>query len=307
MHTFTRASGEQHLNPAVKLIVLTKYRIHIHTMILTGFVVFIPAYQVVKLWHTSRKVAYSNDKWETASQATTIRVTSPSDKGSTIELVEKDQIFRYMSGGYGDRLLTMTALNRVLREHPTPLQEFSAYSDFSGENIAFLTSLAKWRATYSTQRELDETQRTDMFNAALDIYIDFISPRDAEFPLNLSFAQVRALETVFEESARVVCGESHMDPAAPFAFELPSRRSDASEAALHARYSGDISELFGPKVFDEAETHIKDLVLTNTWPKFVREMQLRRRKSADSLRSDLSDGSDITVVSRVSGFIKGLV
>jgi hypothetical protein len=48
-------------------------------------------------------------------------------------------------------------------------------------------------------------------------------------------------------------------------------------------------------------------VLTNTWPKFVREMQLRRRKSADSLRSDLSDGSDITVVSRVSGFIKGLV
>jgi hypothetical protein len=276
-------------------------------MILTSFVVFIPAYEVLKLWHTSRKVAFSKDKWETASQATTIRVTAPSEKGSTIELVEKDQIFRYMSGGYGDRLLTMTALNRVLREHPTPLQEFSAYSDFSGENIAFLTSLAKWRATYSNQRELDQTQRTDMFNAALDIYIDYISPRDAEFPLNLSCAQLRALETVFEDSARVVCGESYVDTAALFAFELPSRRSDASEAALHARYTGDISELFGPNVFDEAETHIKDLVLTNTWPKFVREMQLRRRRSVDSERSDVSGGSDVTVVSRVSKFVRGLV
>jgi hypothetical protein len=276
-------------------------------MILTSFVVFIPAYEVLKLWHTSRKVAFSKDKWETASQATTIRVTAPSEKGSTIELVEKDQIFRYMSGGYGDRLLTMTALNRVLREHPTPLQEFSAYSDFSGENIAFLTSLAKWRAMYSNQRELDQTQRTDMFNAALDIYIDYISPRDAEFPLNLSCAQLRALETVFEDSARVVCGESYLDTAALFAFELPSRRSDASEAALHARYTGDISELFGPNVFDEAETHIKDLVLTNTWPKFVREMQLRRRRSVDSERSDVSGGSVVTVVSRLSKFVRGLV
>jgi hypothetical protein len=272
-------------------------------MILTSFVVFIPAYEVLKLW----QVAFSKDKWETASQATTIRVTAPSEKGSTIELVEKDQIFRYMSGGYGDRLLTMTALNRVLREHPTPLQEFSAYSDFSGENIAFLTSLAKWRAMYSNQRELDQTQRTDMFNAALDIYIDYISPRDAEFPLNLSCAQLRALETVFEDSARVVCGESYLDTAALFAFELPSRRSDASEAALHARYTGDISELFGPNVFDEAETHIKDLVLTNTWPKFVREMQLRRRRSVDSERSDVSGGSVVTVVSRLSKFVRGLV
>jgi hypothetical protein len=290
---------------------LTMHRIHIHTMFLTGFVVFIPAYEVVRLCHTSRKVAYSNDKWETVSQAITIQIALPA-KGSTIELVEKDQIFRYMSGSYGNRLLTMTALNRVLQEHPTPLQEFSAYSDFSGENVAFLTSLAKWRATWSTQSsELDQQQRINTFNAALDIYIDFISPRDAEFPLNLSFAQLQALETVFEHSARVVCGESRIDPAAPFAFELPpSRRSDGSEAALHARYTGDISELFGPNVFDEVETHIKDLVLTNTWPKFVREMQLRRRRSVDSERSgmsDGSDGSDVTVVSRVSRFIKGLV
>jgi hypothetical protein len=48
-------------------------------------------------------------------------------------------------------------------------------------------------------------------------------------------------------------------------------------------------------------------VLTNTWPKFVREMQLRRRRSVDSERSDVSGGSDVTVVSRVSKFVRGLV
>jgi hypothetical protein len=276
-------------------------------MFLTGFVVFIPAYEVFKLWHTMRRVAYSNEKWETLSQTTTIRAITPYEKGSTIELVEKDQIFRYMSGGYGDRLLTMTALNRVLQEHPIPLQEFSAYHDFSGENIAFLTSLSKWKATWSNASGLDQEQRTGMFNAALNIYIDYISPRDAEFPLNLSFAQLQALEIVFEFSARVVCGETRVDPVAPFAFEPPpSRRSDGSETALQSRYTGEISELFGPNVFDEAEGHIKDLVLTNTWPKFVREMQNRRRRSEDSERSDMTDSSEVSVVSRVSRFVRSL-
>jgi hypothetical protein len=287
---------------------LTKHRIHIHTMILTAFVVFIPAYEVIKLWHTMRRVAYSNDKWETSSQATTIQAFAPSEKGSTVELIEKDQIFRYISGGYGDRLLTMTALNRVLQEHPTPLQEFSAYSDFSGENIAFLTRLSRWKAMWTSRSEFDPEQRIDMFNAALNIYIDFISPRDAEFPLNLSYAQFTALETVFESSARTVYGEARVDFSDPFAFELPqSRRSDGSETALHARYTGDISEQFGLIVFDEAEVHIKDLVLTNTWPKFVKEMQNRRRRSEDSDRSGMTDSSKATVVSRVSRFVRSLV
>jgi hypothetical protein len=283
-------------------------RIHLSTVFIEIFAVFIPAYQVIKLWHTSRQVAFSNDKWETASQATTIRVLAPSEKESTFELVEKDQIFRHISGGYGDRLLTLTALNRVLQEHPTPLQEFSAYHDFSGENIAFLTRVAKWKATWSTACENESEQRMDMFNAGLKIYIDFVSPRDAEFPLNLSSTQLRELETIFESSARLICGEARIDPALPFDFSLPpSRGSDGSEDTLYARYTGDVAHEFGMDIFDEVQAHIKDLVLTNTWPKFVKEMQMRSRRSEDSLRSVVSDSSDTTVVSRVSQFVKFLV
>jgi hypothetical protein len=276
-------------------------------MFLESFLVFVPTYQIIRLWQTKRRVAYSNDKWETLSQATTIGALAPSEKGSTIELVEKDQVFRYTSEGYGDRLFTMTALNRVLQEHPTPLQEFSANHDFSGENIAFLTRVAKWKDTWSKRVDLNQEQRIDMYNAALKLYINFVSPRDAEFPLNLSSPQLKELEAVFEASTRIICGEARIDPASPMAFELPpSRHSDRSEETLHARYTGNIPELFDITIFDEAQRHIKDLVLTNTWPKFVKEMQLRRRRSVDSERSGMTDSSDATVVSRVSRFIKRL-
>lgn len=222
--------------------------------------------------------------------------------------MEKDQIFRYISGGYGDRLLTMTALNRVLQEHPIPLQEFSAHHDFSGENIAFLIRVSTWKATWSEAAELTQDQRIDMYNAALRIYIDFISPRDAEFPLNLSSALLKEVEIIFEASARVVCGEARNDLTLPFTFELPpSRGSDASEAVLSTRYTGDIAQEFGVSVFDEVQGHIKDLVLTNTWPKFVREMQMRRRPSVGSEGSGMSERSGATVVSRVTRFVRSLV
>jgi hypothetical protein len=286
-------------------------RIHLHTMALTLFLVFVPAYQVIKVWKTSRRVAYSNDKWETSSQATTVQVLR--EKGSNFELVEKDQIFRQVSNTYGDRLLTMTALNRVLQEHPEPLQEFSAYSDFSGENIGFLTKIAKWKTTWARDLALDQEQRIDMYNAALKIYIDFISPRDAEFPLNLSSAQLKELEVIFESSARQVCGEARIDPTLPFAFEDPFNfdvppsptRSEGSQATLYTRYTGAIAQQFGVGVFDDVQAHIKDLVLNNTWPKFVKEV--RRRRIVDSLRSDDTGDSAETTVSRVTRFVKSLV
>jgi hypothetical protein len=287
-------------------------------MFLESFLVFIPVYQIIRQWHTTRRVAYSNDKWETASQATTIRVLAPSIKASSsIELVEKDQIYRYVStdSGYGDRLLTMTALNHVLADHPTPLQEFSAYNDFSGENIAFLTRVASWKTLWDRKGVAGEEERIELYNSALRIYVDFVSPRDADFPLNLSSQQLKDLEAIFEFSARTICGEARFDTAVPFAFDVPpasSQFNDDDDAQSqrtiwHARYTGAVSEAFGAGVFDAAEAHVKYLVLTNTWPKFVREMQMRRRRSGEPETSGMSDWSDLTVISRVTRFVRSLV
>lgn len=278
-------------------------------MFLEAFLVFIPAYQVVCHWRTSQRVAYSNERWETSSQATTIRVNFPSENRSTVGLDERSQIFKTVSLDSCDRLLTMTALNRVLQEQPTPLQEYSAYHDFSGENIAFLTHVAKWKAGWAKQSRLDPEEHMTLFNAALRVYIDFISPRDAPFPLNLASAQLKDLEAIFEAPARIICGEASVDLALPFTFDIPSpRHRNQEEEEVYARYTGPISGLFSPHVFDEAQSHIKDLVLTNTWPKFVKEMQMRRtRRSGESERSVGSDSSDKTVVSRVERFVRRLV
>tara|TARA_R110002003_G_scaffold214_21_gene16158 strand:- start:29652 stop:30521 length:870 start_codon:yes stop_codon:yes gene_type:complete len=276
-------------------------------MFIEVFTVFVPAYQVIKSWYTRQRVALSNDQWETSSQSTTMRILNASEKGSNIELVEEDQIFGYVASIRGDRLLTMSALNRVLDEHPVPLQEFSAYHDFSGENIAFLTSVAKWKDTWANNTDLDREQRIDMYNTALHIYINFISPRDAEFPLNLSSSHLKDLESIFEASARLICGEARMDPALPFVFEVPaSRHSEKPQTALYARYTGDVPGPFGVDVFDEVQRHIKDLVLTNTWPKFVREMQ-RRRESTESLECGGSNESEKSVKSRIGRFVRRLV
>jgi hypothetical protein len=235
-----------------------------------------------------------------------MRILNASEEGSTLGLVEKDQIFGYVASIRGDRLLTVSALNRVLDEHPVPLQEFSAYHDFSGENIAFLTGVAKWKNTWANNPDLDREQRIDMYNTALHIYIDFISPRDAEFPLNLSSSHLKDLDSIFEASARVICGEGRTDPALPFVFEVPtSRHNWTLQKAAYARYKGDVPGPFGVDVFDEVQMHIKDLVMTNTWPKFVREMQ-RRRESTESLESAGSDSGE-TVRSRIGRFVRRLV
>jgi uncharacterized membrane protein len=75
-------------------------------------------------------------------------------------------------------------------------------------------------------------------------------------------------------------------------------------------YTGEIPAGFDISVFDSVQSHIKYLVLTNTWPKFITEMQQRRRRSNESERSAASKGSQETLASSVSSqvtkFIRSL-
>jgi hypothetical protein len=289
----------------LKRKILTVCRIHLNTMFIEVFTVFIPAYQVLKHWRFQRAAA-ARKLSDTSSFATTlpVRPTSKAQsegKGSTIELIDRNSSAEYLQSG--DRLMTMTALTRVLSENPAPLQDFSARCDFSGENIAFLTRLSKWKQFYPV------AGREQAYDAALHLYIDFISPHDADFPLNLSSQQLKALEDVFESAARAVCGEASFEPALPFAEPPKTATSSSPSETGWLQYRGDVPEAFYEGVFDDAKVHVETLVLTNTWPKFVREMQERRRSSVDSERSAGSDdtqSSARTIVSRITKFVAGL-
>ncbi|TWU72072.1 hypothetical protein ED733_003566 [Metarhizium rileyi] len=275
--------------------------IHLSIMILEIFTVFVPVFQVIRMWFVRKKVARSNARWETASLSSGISQSLTSEcKSSTQSLSEKGKALDYLDEELGDRLLTMTALDHVLRDNPGPLQDFSALNDFSGENIAFLTRMAGWKASWPVMPVVGE-QVLDVYNEALAIYSDFISPRDAEFPLNLSSRELKYLEDVFEQAARALFGEEESNPATPFDIEAPTSPSRVASrfgtgGLVRFRYRGEIPAGFGLGVFDRVQSHIKYLVLTNTWPRFVSEMQSRRRwsetgRSVLTQRSAQSGGS----------------
>lgn len=275
-------------------------------MIFEIFTVFVPVYEVFKHRGLSKKVAESNAKWDATSQTSTLRPSTSSDsKYGSASSMEKGQALDITDEEQTDRLLTISALEHVLNENPGPLQDFSALCDFSGENIAFLTRAAKWQAGWPEM--LTDHARQAVYNRALEIYTDFISPRDAEFPLNLPSKELKELEEIFERPARIILGETKASVATPFDDEpRPATRGSNLKPGVEVLYTGAIPEVFSPIVFDKAIKHIKYLVLTNTWPKYVAEMQ-KRRGSAETERSGFSAASETTLASRVSSKMAVLV
>lgn len=298
------------------------------------FTIFIPVFQVIRLRILARRAVLSTAKWEADSQATlTIRTSISTDhiKTSSLTLAEKGRCSSptgqfteyYLDSSLGDRLLTMTALDRVLTENPSPLQDFSALSDFSGENIAFLTRMMAWKASFHPAIPLSPTiyeevsareelpPQLDMFNQALEIYIDFISPHFAAFPLNISSQSLKALDDIFKEPAEAVRGASDVNTATP--FDMPHHgRSSSDHTTATAPYTGSIPEGFNREVFDDVRDSVKYLVLTNTWPKFVAEMQQRHRqklrRSGETERSETSEASSQrTLVAKVSQTFRSLL
>ncbi|CCF39378.1 integral membrane protein [Colletotrichum higginsianum] len=304
--------------------------IHLSTMMFEIFTIFVPLVQLVRLRTQTKHVTDANAKWETGSQttfrsSTAVSFYGPNSPASSSQ-AEKGQptIYHMNSSELGpepdSRLLTMTALDHTLRENRRALQEFSALSDFSGENVAFLARVMEWKSRSwpnalsdsESLESLGEEERLDAYNRALEIYADFISLQHAEFPLNLPSQEMKRLFQVFDKPARVLFGEdASVNIAIPFddayvQSHEGSRPGSNGEIQRQARYTGEIPAGFDSTVFDSANGHIKYLVLTNTWPKFVKEMHQRRR-SSDTGRSALTNESESSLLSRVSMVITSLV
>lgn len=271
-------------------------------MMLEIFTIFIPCWQVLRHQALRQETLDAIASWEKKKSASVVRGSlAPSSKnlssierGGSLHTTTSDKSY-----------LMMEALEYVLERNPGPLQEFSALQDFSGENIAFLRSLAEWKAAVaadkSSHRGWNDRQLVrERFNSALRIYAEFISPLDAEFPINLSWKDLKQLEATFESAARAMNGSREsVDVVRPFetpdwhsqmagrspSFEKPVLSQSASAGSnttleeMKLTYWGEIPESFHGAIFDDAEMNIKYLVLTNTWPKFV-----KTRRSIESLR-----------------------
>ncbi|TPX12655.1 uncharacterized protein E0L32_000832 [Thyridium curvatum] len=292
-------------------------------LIIEIFTVFLPCWQVMRHQTLRRETLDSIAQWESNKPGSRKRLGSVTTGSTSSAGGGRKSSIR--TAGSGESILTMSALEHVLERNPAPLQQFAALRDFSGENIAFLLSVAGWKSdgiAAAARRgskgdaEAEQVSARERFNSALRIYVGFVSARQAEFQVNLSSADQKHLDSVFGEAARVLYGdmvaaEEEVDPATP--FEMVSVRrpppagvpsdagsekgimgeatatttttttaDDLTAIADRAFYWGDIPAGFGEGVFDDAEASIKYLVLTNTWPKFVKDC---RRASMDSLES----------------------
>lgn len=278
-------------------------RICLSIFVLEILTVFLPCWEVMRATNLRQETLNSIAQWESKNKASgsgARSVNSASTAVDTLMSGRQSTNGSVKSTDSQESILTMSALEYVLERNPTPLQEFSSLRDFSGENIAFLTSVAEWKSSLpravhdgikdSATRELVR----ERYNGALRIYADFISIKDAAFPINISSAELRKLEAVFEASARVLYGEKgEVDPATPFNYpgsgSAPRKSRDSSSNASEengseeppcsdgVQFWGEIPDSFDETVFDESAKHIKYLVLTNTWPKFVKD----RRTSFD--------------------------
>ena len=277
---------------------LTKPRIHLSIFFLEILTIFVPTFQLIRQRLFVRRVEHLNVEWQASFSASSsiqeldylrrgfaVGTHLPVEEGHDLSDQERKEI-----------LLTSSAFNYTLNSNPRPLQDFSALNDFSGENIAFLTEVTRWKI--SLRAEPNERDVRDAYNGALDIYANFISSRDADFPLNLASADQKFMERMFEAAARETYGQSSVHPATPFDVTTSLESAPASGMEKPC-YAGVVPAEFGPGVFDSIEQHIKYLVLTNTWPRFVKQMQSRRR-SEETTRSDHSASSEATMVSRLS-------
>lgn len=253
-------------------------------MMLEIFTIFVPCYEVYKQRNLSQETLESIARWE-SRQRVGIKDDGKSLNSDVTGTTWASRVSRAASQtSSGGSILTMDALEHTLEKNPEPLQEFSALRDFSGENVAFLMRVRDWRLAHFPVSKKDSASSKDdtaiaevipltreCFEGALHIYLDFISSTSAEFQLNLSSQDFRKLQSVFEEAAKVVCSDTvASDPATPF-------EQSPHNAGHVLNFNGEIPSGFDATIFEDAEISIKYLVLTNTWPKFIRQ-----RRSFDS-------------------------
>ena len=218
-------------------------------------------------------------------------------------------------------MLTMTALENALRTNAAPLLQFAALKDFSGENVSFLTHVADWRRYWFTPKASTADHRRQQFIAATHIYARFISLEFSEFPINISSREMKRLYNVFDGAAVVLyrnkrgsLSSEASDSATPFDAVQPDdvsathshvppsptgstfglkdldalgRANLRAVSRMDGLYSDEkfadieIPDTFAEIIFDPAESEIKYLVLTNTWPKFVNTGRAASQTSRD--------------------------
>lgn len=188
------------------------------------------------------------------------------------------------------------ALERCLEENSSSLLRFAAAKEFSGENILFLNYVRDWKAAWAkigeSSPEYDWTRdpqyhRLHFFKIALEIYVFCVDMNLAEFPINIEsriysdllemFGEACAYRNLPESYNTMAMHRKKLSTVITVEEDTQALCFDAypheEQSIMHIESrvpnSVVVPTNFTADAFDEAEKSIKNLVFTNTWPKFI--------------------------------------
>jgi hypothetical protein len=260
----------------------------------------------IAVWETRTRQGANNDMLEDHDASDTSRIQNQMARTfDKMNAAEGGGIaMMHFENRSSESLYTMHALEHTLDRNPEPLRAFASLRDFSGENISFLTEVKGWKNCWlrlsddSSVRGRTTVTRRELFKRAVAIYANYVSPLYAVFPINLSARDAIKLDEVFRRAAKTLYGDSESSsdndvtpsswnshdpldrlgtadsstrgPDSMFSAGNASMRQDVDYLTEKVQYWGRVPDGFDRSVFDAAEKSIKYLVLTNTWPKYIK-------------------------------------
>lgn len=279
-------------------------------ILMQGFVIFVPCYQVFKNRRLEDDTRQIISEWEYRKKHGSIYDADAVNGGSRTSKLSSKTSSSSIRNPSNPELYTLGSLEKCLQLNPKPLLLFAALKDFSGENISFLTHIHEWKTNWASLTPTKSNRKgaaessyhmsdklyRQQFNLAVRIYSSFVSLQYSDFPINISSGHLKELDMLFADAAAKMTPVSAGSLSSPF-FDfdvekhpqvtgketgLPDDLMPAPESAHYNQVQGlklqGVDHLpddvivpagFGPSSFAHAEASIRELVLTNTWPKFV--------------------------------------
>lgn len=272
-------------------------------MTMEAVTVFVPCYELFVARRQRNRVLREIQAWNERRISASTKLES---SGASQSRSERSQVSHasHLSEAYSRK-----ALETCLAEDSSALLRFAAAKEFSGENIIFLNYVRDWKTawTETTARQPEYNWQLDpqhhrlrLFQIAVEIYAACIDINIAEFPINIESRIYSDLAELFGPFVQFV-DQPVSGSTRARGFEIPgecynmmpkyretvtvqavdednqalcpSPYPHESQSIMHIQPrvpdSVEVPLQFGIGVFDQAERSIKNLVYTNTWPKFI--------------------------------------
>ncbi|KAL2040423.1 hypothetical protein N7G274_006866 [Stereocaulon virgatum] len=147
-----------------------------------------------------------------------------------------DSILTRFSDSKHDRMYSSESLDECLVINPDNLQVYASCKELNGENIIFLTRVITFYNTCthtfrSTCKSSNDFRRARMamFRIGLSIFVTLVHPRTASYPINISSAIFKRLESIFGPATAIIAREKKHSPSPSIASTISSNATPWDE------------------------------------------------------------------------------